>query len=89
MSYSLAVKHNILDALNNTVLPPEQLKQDDPMDYNSVKTAEVKDILKVLYCDENAGLNSVTRNQILSDIPASEISEDIENMYNFIASKVN
>lgn len=88
MSYTLANRYNILDQLNKTVLESDHLKEGDSMDVKSVRNAEVKDIFKVLYSNAT-GLDYKLRDEILHSIPASEISEDIENMYNFIVSKIN
>lgn len=87
MSYTLATSLNILNDLNQRVLPPDNLEENSPMDKESVKNAEVKDIFARLYCDEN-GLNISGRDSILRIIPSTEISEDITNMYTFLKNNI-
>jgi energy-coupling factor transporter ATP-binding protein EcfA2 len=89
ISHSLANQYNIIDAINDTVLPPDRLRPNEPMDCKSIQDAEVKDIVKTLYCHAGAGLDINLRKEVLSNIPVTEVSDDIENMYNFIISKIN
>lgn len=89
ISHTLLSEYGLVGQINDELIGREQLQEGNSMDHKSVKTANVKDSIKQLYCINDEGLDVDLRQQIINKIPPSEISEDIENMYNFIASKVN
>lgn len=71
-------------------LPYDNIKKGDCLDrYIEISEYETKNLLHPYYKPKPDGYNEDLLNQIIDLIPTSEISEDIVNMYNFIASKVN
>ena len=88
ISHSMLSEYGLIDQINAELIPREQLQAGITMDFQSVKTANVKDIIKNLYCDGN-GLDIEKRKEVISKIPANEISEDILNLYNYLNDKIN
>jgi ABC-type cobalamin/Fe3+-siderophores transport system ATPase subunit len=88
ISYSLLNRFHLIEAVNDVLLRGENLVVGSKMDLGSIRDAQVKDIIKDLYSDHD-GINNEQRLEIIDLIPPEEISEDIENMYNFIVSKIN
>ncbi|WP_319231098.1 AAA family ATPase [Draconibacterium orientale] len=88
ISHTMLSEYSLVEQINAELIPREQLQAGNNMDFQSVKTANVKDIIKVLFCDEN-GLDIEKRKEVISKIPANEISDDILNLYNYLNDKIN
>lgn len=88
VSHTMLEEYGLIEQVNQEFIPREQLQSGHNMDFQSVRTANVKEIIKTLYCDDN-GLNIEKRNEIISKIPANEISDDILNLYDYLNSKIN
>jgi energy-coupling factor transporter ATP-binding protein EcfA2 len=95
LSYTMLDNHGLLEAMNDRLGRINQLRTDDPADNNQVRNLDVKKIIQPLYQKDNIseldtsarGIDFDKLKNIIDEIPASEISEDIENLYNFIVQK--
>lgn len=89
ISHSLMTKIGIIGDIEDLLPRNTHILQDNNHDDNShVRELEMKDLVKNIYCDDK-GLNTEKREELINQIPALEISDDILNMYNFIVSKIN
>lgn len=97
LSYSCLKKNGILESVNYLLGEAYKLRMNDLMDNEQVQNIDVKKLLQPLYISDSGkktisnpeGVDYEKLLKILSDISASEISVDIENMHNFIVSKIN
>ncbi|MFW2083414.1 hypothetical protein ACNPQK_20910 [Acinetobacter guillouiae] len=64
------------------------MKKEKPSDNESIRNMNVKPIVTKLIDTEGVGLDLYKLNQYVNMIPSSEISEDIENMYNFLKGEL-
>ncbi|MDD3050473.1 MAG: AAA family ATPase [Candidatus Cloacimonetes bacterium] len=87
LSYTLLSSHNLIDEVNEMLPQRNHIRENDLMDIEPIRTLEIKDIIKTLFCLDQ-GIDEEKMIQITKDIPASEISEDIEKMYNYIKNKL-
>lgn len=87
LSYSMLNNQWLLDQINAKIAPIHQLVQNNACDNEWVQNVEIKDDIKVLYSDSD-WVDCEKLKQVLLDIPDSEISSDIECMYQFIQSKI-
>lgn len=97
LSYTMLTKHNKLSDINNEFGDLYKITENNPMDIQQIQIQEIKAKIQSLYV--NAG-HIITPNnpegidferllEVIKDIPATEISGDIQKMYNFIVSKIN
>lgn len=87
LSYSMLNKQWLLDQINAKIAPIHQLVENNACDNEWVQNVEIKDDIKVLYSDNN-WVDYEKLRQVLLEIPDSEISSDIQFMYQFIQSKI-
>ncbi len=95
LSYTMLENHGLLERVNDDLGRNYQLRKDDPADNDQVRRLDVKGIIQPLYQKDDIieldtserGLDFEKLKTIIDEIPASEISEDIENLYNFIVEK--
>lgn len=79
----------LIDLINNdTIAGRDYLKEGQPADNDSIRKLNVKAIVTTLIDTAGVGLDLYKLNQYIDMIPSSEISEDIENMYNFIVGEL-
>ena len=86
-----------LEDINSELGDSYRLAETNPMDIRQIQDLEIKTKIQSLYVYDGQyvttnnpeGIDYVRLLEVIKDIPASEISEDIEKMYNFIVSKIN
>ncbi len=89
LSFSALSHHNVLGTINNdTLAAAYHLKENDPGDNDDIRKLQVKSAVNPFINREGYGLCSEKLQAYIDLIPPEEISEDIENMYNFIVSKI-
>ena len=89
MGATALTHHGVLAEINNdTLAVASHLKQADPGDNEGIRKLYVKDTVNPFINRDGYGLCSEKLQAYIDLIPPSEISEDIENMYNFIVSKL-
>jgi hypothetical protein len=64
------------------------LSADNAGDNDEIRRLKVKDVIDPLINEEGVGLCMEKLQAYIDLIPSDEISEDIENMYNYIVSKI-
>ena len=82
--------------INIELAAPYQLVANNPMNIRQIRDLEIKSKIQTVYVNNGQIITAnnpegVDFNQLkmaISQVPASEISEDIEKMYNFIVSKI-
>jgi len=97
LSFSLLTATGKLEEVNNCLAPVNQIRKDSPCDNDDVRTKDLKAILQPLYLRDDMqsigrheeGVDYVKLQRLIDLIPPSEISEDIEKMYQFIISKID
>jgi AAA15 family ATPase/GTPase len=89
LSYTALSQHNKLDRINGDgeLGPAFHLGFNDPADNDGIRRLSVKDTINPLVNGAD-GLCPEKLQTYIDLIPPEEISEDIENMYNFIVSKL-
>jgi len=88
LSHTALTHHGKLNEINNAELAQAQhLTANDPGDNNGIRRLSVKDTINPLINDSD-GLCPKKLQAYIDLIHPEEISEDIENMYNFIVSKL-
>jgi AAA15 family ATPase/GTPase len=89
LSYTALSQHNKLDRINGDgeLGPAFHLALNDPADNDGIRRLSVKDTINPLINGAD-GLCPEKLQIYIDLIPPEEISEDIENMYNFIVSKL-
>jgi hypothetical protein len=97
LSYTMLDKYSKLTDINSDLPLTCQMIQNNCMDLRPIQDLEIKTKIQSLYV--NVGQVKTPNNpegvdfekllEVIKDIPVSEISEDIEKMYNFIISKIN
>jgi ABC-type cobalamin/Fe3+-siderophores transport system ATPase subunit len=81
---------NILSNINSLLPSSHHLQALNSCDTDSVRNVDIKSIIQPLYTtQDSSGTNYNTLEAIINQIPPSEISEDIENMYNYILGKID
>ncbi|MCK4107719.1 AAA family ATPase [Acinetobacter radioresistens] len=89
LSFSALSNYGSIKLVNNSKIARDDfLKRGKPSDNRSIRNMNVKDIVTKLIDTEGIGLDLYKLNQYVNMIPSSEISEDIENMYNFLKSEL-
>ncbi len=89
LSYTALSYHGLLDKVNNEDLPVScHLKKNGPGDNHAVSRLNVKPYITTLIDSEGIGLDRAKLSTYIELIPPSEISADIENMYNFLVEKL-
>ncbi|QES92228.1 ATP-binding protein [Empedobacter brevis] len=96
LSFTLLSAHGKLDEINNHLAPVNQLVINNTCDNDDVRNLDVKTMLQPLYLKDGyatmptdeSGVDYNKLSSIIAQIPESEISEDILNVYNFIIGKI-
>jgi len=97
LSFSMLSNQGKLADINIELASPYQLTADNPMDTRHIQDLEIKTKIQTLYVNNGQfitannpkGVDLNILKSTISQVPASEISADIENMYNFIISRIN
>jgi len=90
LSFTALTHHGVLAEINSdTLAVASHLKKTEPGDNEGIRQLEVKDTINPLINRDGCGLCPEKLQTYIDLIPPDEISEDIENMYNFIVSKLN
>jgi len=97
LSYSMLTKRNKIHEIHQDIGQVYHLQENNKMDIKQIQDLEIKTKIQSLYVHN--GVSKNTNNpegvdfsllaEVINDIPASEISDDIVNMYNFIVLKIN
>ena len=88
LSYTALTHFGSLELINNDEMATSNhLVAGNPSDNEGIQKCKAKDAVDPHINSEN-GLCSIKLKEYISKIPASEISEDITNMFNFILSKI-
>ncbi|WP_419819734.1 AAA family ATPase [Acinetobacter sp.] len=89
LSFSALSSCGLIKLVNNSKIARDDfLKKEKPSDNESIRNMNVKPIVTKLIDTEGVGLDLYKLNQYVNMIPSSEISEDIENMYNFLKGEL-
>lgn len=89
LSYTALTNHELIQEVNNDDLPVScYLKENDPGDNKHIRKLEVKNYITELIDTSGIGLDIKKLESYINEIPPSEISKDIANMYNFLVSKL-
>ncbi len=89
LSFSALSSRGLINLVNNSDLARKDfLKKGKPADNDSIRNLNVKSIVTELIDTDGVGLDLSKLNQYVDIIPSSEISEDIECMYNFLVEKL-
>ncbi len=87
LSYNLLNNVWKLNEINKNLIEKFQIKQLENNDNKWVQDLEIKDIIKILYSDDN-WIDYSKLWTLIKLIPPEEISEDIGKMYDFIISRI-
>lgn len=87
LSYTMLSAKGKLDEVQNYLPQNDRLIETNPNDNNSIRNLDIKDIIKSLYSTDS-GISSNKLEEIISLIPANEISEDIRNMHRYITNNL-
>lgn len=97
LSYTMLNNHNKLTEINNHIAAVNQLVLGNAGDNDGVRNLDVKSMLQPLYLKDDLdqitglderGVDFNKLSNLITEIPANEISEDITNIYNFIIGKL-
>lgn len=96
LSFTMLSVHGKLNEINHELSQAQQLQAHSPCDNDGVRNLDVKNKLQSLYLKDGlvnipadeSGVDYNKLSEIISEIPADEISEDILNVYNFIKGKI-
>ena len=96
LSFTMLSTNGKLAEINNHLAPINKLTQGNPCDNDDVRNLDVKTMLQSLYLKDDlqfvptdeSGVDYNKLSAIIAQIPASEISVDIENVYKFIIGKI-
>ncbi|WP_339902447.1 AAA family ATPase [uncultured Cyclobacterium sp.] len=96
LSHTMLTNHTALQPIQNLLPPNDQLAVNNSNDNENVRRLDVKTALQPLYLKDNiTGISTTQRGvdfnklkTIIDEIPASEISEDITNLYNFFSNNL-
>lgn len=97
LSFSMLSNQGKLADINIELATPYQLIANNPMDIRQVQDLEIKSKIQTIYVNNSQfrtannpeGVDFNLLKSAISQVPATEISADIENMYYFIVSKIN
>lgn len=90
LSYTMLSNESMIDSINRKLSPDNQLKENDTADNDGVRELDIKDEIQSLYLKDEltestvGGIDYEKLENIIQQIPSTEISQDIENLYNFI-----
>lgn len=87
LSYTLLNSQWILENINDELWRSSMIQSWKTNDNLWVQNLEIKDDIKILYCDCN-WVDYEKLKSIIKTTPKDEISDDIENMYNYISDKL-
>jgi hypothetical protein len=97
LSYSMLSNHNKLVEINSHIAEVNHLAEGNTGDNDGVRNLNVKSLLQPLYLKndlhdisafDERGVDFNKLSNLIAEIPSSEISEDIANIYNFIIGKL-
>ena len=89
LSFTALKHHGVLGEINSEYLAlASHLKHADPCDNEHIRKLNVKDTVNPLISRTGHGICSEKLQTYIDLIPPEEISEDIENMYNFMVSNL-
>lgn len=94
LSYTMLSEYSLLEEINLHLSNHNQLTENNSGDNDQVRDLDIKSEIKHLYLKEElsedtiGGIDYEKLKCVINKIPPSEISEDIENMYNFLRSKI-
>jgi len=89
LSFTALTHHGALAEINSdTLAVASHLKYADPGDNEGIRKLDVKEVVNPFINRDGYGLCSEKLQAYIELIPPEEISEDIENMYNFIEGKL-
>ena len=97
LSYTMLNNHNKLADINSHIAAVNYLTSGNACDNDGVRNLDVKALIQPLYLKDDLdnipnfderGVDFNKLSNLISEIPANEISEDITNIYNFIISKL-
>lgn len=89
LSYTALSHHGFIERINNGDLPANSyLKENNPGDNPAISRLNVKPYMTEIIDSEGIGLDISKLYSYIELIPPSEISDDIENMYNFLVEKL-
>ncbi|ETJ84733.1 hypothetical protein D029_4836, partial [Vibrio parahaemolyticus 970107] len=90
LSFTALFKSGVIEKVNNGKLPADyHLREYDPGDNESIRALDVKSYITELIDTVGVGLDEAKLNAYVNEIPKSEISEDIENMYNYLVGNLS
>nr|WP_324259526.1 AAA family ATPase [Cellvibrio fontiphilus] len=90
VSFTALSARGLLDSLHSEVLEKHYLQQDDPADGNTaIASLCVKSVITQIIDTPGIGLDKQKLTSYVNEIPPSEISGDIKNMYYFIVRKIS
>jgi len=90
LSYTALSNSDLLDRINNNdIARNDYLKVNDPADNESIRMLDVKTLFADIINTKGIGLDKIKLSSYINQIPESEISEDIANMYEFIIKEIN
>ncbi|WP_299180141.1 AAA family ATPase [uncultured Aquimarina sp.] len=97
LSYTMLNNNGLLNQINQQLAQVNQLTQGNSCDNQHVQDLDVKTMLQPLYLKDGiqpgadvdeTGVDYNKLSRIIGEIPVDEISQDIENIYNFIKGKL-
>lgn len=96
LSFTMLNNHEKLEEVNQNLAQVNQLTEGSPCDNQNVQDLDVKSLLQPLYLKDGyetmptdeSGVDYNKLSAIIAEIPVNEISDDIENVYNFIKGKL-
>jgi energy-coupling factor transporter ATP-binding protein EcfA2 len=97
LSYTMLNNNGMLANINQHLAQVNQLVQSNACDNQNVQDLDVKTMLQPLYLKDGiqpgndldeTGVDYNKLSRIIGEIPVDEISQDIENIYNFIKGKL-
>ncbi len=89
LSHTALNHHNVLDQINTDELAATcHLRLGEPGDTEGIQRLNVKETVNPFINEDGVGLHLDKLQAYIELIPPEEISEDIENMYNYIVNKL-
>ncbi|MGR6861582.1 AAA family ATPase [Aliivibrio salmonicida] len=89
LSFTALSDSGLINKVNNGKVPTDyHLRVDAPGDNDAIRALDVKDYISSLIDTTGIGLDEGKLNSYVAKIPETEISIDIDNMYNYLVSKL-
>ena len=96
LSHTMLSNHGKLAEVNHELAGAHQLQAGNASDNDGVRNLDVKTMLQPLYLKDGlanvptdeSGVDYNKLSALIAEIPENEISEDIQNVYNFIIGKI-